>query len=62
MMLVLERKQGESIHIGDITIKCCKIQAHRVQLGITAPSHVNILRSEIAERLKKTTPSNPLKS
>jgi len=47
-MLILRRKQGESILIGDgIEIEIIDLSAGRVKLGITAPAHVTILRKEI---------------
>jgi len=47
-MLVLSRKADESIQIdGNIEIKILEIRGNRVRLGITAPSHVAIHRTEI---------------
>jgi carbon storage regulator len=47
-MLVLNRLEGESIRIGnDIVIKILET-GNRVMLGITAPKHVRVDRSEIA--------------
>ena len=47
-MLVLSRKKNESIEIGgDITIKVISIGKGRVKLGIQAPDHVRIIRSEL---------------
>lgn len=47
-MLVLSRKQGERIHIGDdIVIVVNKIQGNRVSIAIEAPKHLNIKRSEL---------------
>lgn len=47
-MLVLTRKLGEAIQIGEnVTIEVLDIRGGRVRLGITAPSDVNIHRSEI---------------
>lgn len=49
-MLVLSRKEGEKIMIGDkIEIVVLKIIGKRVQLGITAPPDVQILRQELKE-------------
>ena len=48
-MLVLSRKFGERIHIGDgITISVVAIHGNRVQLGIEAPQEVRIVRDEVA--------------
>lgn len=49
-MLVLSRKEGESIMIGgDIVITVTKIKDHErvVRIGIEAPDHVRILRKEL---------------
>jgi carbon storage regulator len=48
-MLVLSRKVGERIQIGDnITLVINRIAGNRVTLGIEAPTHVRIVRSELA--------------
>ncbi len=47
-MLVLERKHGQKIRIGDsITIQVVRA-GERVKLAIEAPKEVKILREEIA--------------
>jgi carbon storage regulator len=46
-MLVLSRKQGESIQIGDdITIHIVKT-GDKVRIGIIAPRTVNVVRAEL---------------
>jgi carbon storage regulator len=51
-MLVLTRKQGERIQIGeDITITVVRTKGKSVRLGIVAPSHVPVLRGEIAKAI-----------
>ena len=53
-MLILTRKLGEQITIGDeITIKLIEIKGTQVKLGIEAPSHISIHRQEIYERIRK---------
>lgn len=48
-MLVLSRKEGEQILIGDdIVLTINWISGNRVSIGIEAPRKVKILRSEIA--------------
>lgn len=50
-MLVLSRKEGEKLLIGDnITLVVSKISGNRVTVGIEAPADVKIFRGELAER------------
>lgn len=50
IMLVLSRKPGESLTIGEnVTIKVVRTQGGRVQLAIDAPREVAIRRSELAK-------------
>jgi carbon storage regulator len=47
-MLILSRKEGESIVIGDnITVKIVSAEKGGVKIGIEAPPEVSILRSEL---------------
>lgn len=47
-MLVLSRKVGQEILIGDnVRITVTKVSGNRVTLGIEAPDHVRILRGEL---------------
>jgi len=49
-MLVLSRKQGESIRINDnITIKIVSVGPGRVKIAIDAPQDVTILRGELVD-------------
>jgi carbon storage regulator len=46
-MLVLSRKVGESIVIGeDILVKIIEINGKRVRLGLEAPTNIAIRRAE----------------
>lgn len=50
-MLVLSRKVGEEIVIGDgIVVKLLQIQGERVQLGFEADQHIPIYRKELLSR------------
>ena len=47
-MLVLSRKPGERIHIGDdITLTVVRIGPNNVRVGIEAPRDMNIVREEL---------------
>lgn len=48
-MLVLTRKQSETIQIGDsITITVLRMKGKSVRLGIQAPQDFNVIRGELA--------------
>lgn len=48
-MLVLTRKQSETIQIGDsITITVLRMKGKAVRLGIQAPRDMNVIRGELA--------------
>jgi len=54
-MLVLARKVGESIVIGDnITIKVVALENGIVKFGIDAPREISIIRSELIEEVKES--------
>ena len=46
-MLVLSRKPGESIRIGETTVCIIDAKASRVKLGIRAPEKTRVKRSEL---------------
>lgn len=53
-MLVLTRKQGEMIRIGDgIVVKVISTGRGKAKIGIEAPGDVRVLRGELAELLAK---------
>ena len=53
-MLVLTRKLGESIRIGDnIIVKIVEIDNRHVKIGIEAPKSIAVNREEIYERIQK---------
>lgn len=50
-MLMLTRKSGEEILIGnEITVQVIQIKGKQVRLGITAPKSYSIDRKEVYER------------
>jgi flagellar assembly factor FliW len=51
-MLILTRKIGESILVGDnIRLVVLEIRGRQIRLGIEAPADIVVLREEIAQRL-----------
>ena len=51
-MLVLTRKMGQSLLIGDdIKVTVIANERGQISIGIDAPKHINIVREEIAGRL-----------
>ncbi len=52
-MLVLTRKGGERIQIGeDIILEILEVRQGQVRLGIQAPPHVRIYREEVARQIR----------
>lgn len=52
-MLVLSRKKGEKLLIGDeVEITFLGIEGDRVKLGIKAPKGIKILRAELLDEIK----------
>jgi carbon storage regulator len=51
-MLVLSRKVGERLLIGDqIAITVVRIQGGGVRIGVEAPAHLAVVREELKEKL-----------
>lgn len=54
-MLILTRRIGESIQIGDdITITVTRVKGGHVSIGTEAPKHIHIVRPEL---LRKSPPT-----
>ncbi|MFG0287747.1 MAG: carbon storage regulator [Rhodopirellula sp. JB044] len=54
-MLVLSRKEGEKLVIGDnVVITVNRIAGNRVAIGIEAPREVSIVRGELAPQVTKS--------
>lgn len=52
-MLVLKRKVGEIVRIGnDVELHVLAVEGDVIKLGFEAPRHVHILRSEVYEAIK----------
>jgi carbon storage regulator len=57
-MLVLTRKPGQSIMIGDgVEVQVLSVAGEKVRLGITAPRDVSIFRNEVYDRIENESKS-----
>lgn len=53
-MLVLSRRRGERIVIGDnIVVTVISVEGGRVKLGIEAPRNIRVLRAEVDAKQAK---------
>lgn len=56
-MLVLGRKEGQVIEIGDdILVKIIRVGERQVKVGVLAPPDVSVHRQEVAERIRRGKP------
>ncbi len=52
-MLILTRKSGETLRIGDdVTITVLSVKGNQVRIGIGAPKEIEVHREEIYNRIK----------
>jgi carbon storage regulator len=52
-MLILTRRTGESVMIGDdVTVTVLGTRHGQVRIGISAPKHITVHREEVYERLR----------
>ncbi|ACL32132.1 carbon storage regulator CsrA [Glaesserella parasuis] len=59
-MLILTRKIGESLLIGDdVEITVLSIRGSQVKLGVKAPKEISVHREEIYQRIKVLADENP---
>jgi len=55
-MLVLSRKRDQQIVVGDnVVITIVEIRGDKVRLGIEAPAHVPVHRSEVYDAIVRAT-------
>ena len=58
-MLILTRKIGDSLIIGDdVEITVLSVRGNQVKLGVNAPKEIAVHRQEIYERIKAAEDSN----
>ncbi|SDM43308.1 carbon storage regulator, CsrA [Psychrobacillus sp. OK028] len=62
-MLVLSRKAGETIWIGeDIEIVISEIKGEQVKIGIRAPRSIDVIRGELRQDVSKSNTEAILKN
>ena len=59
-MLILTRRAGESLRIGDdVILNVLEMGGGQVRIGVTAPKHISVHREEIYERIQRGEPLAP---
>jgi len=52
-MLILTRRVGETLMVGDdVTVTVLGVKGNQVRIGVNAPKNVAVHREEIYERIK----------
>ena len=56
-MLILSRRESERIYLGDeIVLTVVRVNGDKVRIGVEAPSHIKILRTELELNLNDLKP------
>ena len=59
-MLILTRRVGETLMIGDsVTVTVLGVKGNQVRVGITAPKDVSVHREEIYQRIQRNESGEP---
>lgn len=59
MALILTRRVGESLIIGDdVTVTVLDVKGSQVRIGVTAPKEVSVHREEIWKRIQEEKAAN----
>ena len=59
-MLILTRRRGEKIIIGDnVTVTVLGVKAHQVLIGVEAPREIPVHREEVYQRILKERADGP---
>jgi carbon storage regulator len=58
-MLILSRRPGESVKIGDdVSVTVLGVKGRHVRIGFTAPPNVAVHREEVFERIQVAATEN----